>query len=150
MISLLWLFSFPLNIFLFIVLSSVGVFFIVHLCACFCGSIEGSVARGHGLLSGWFKTASLFAYQIAYDGKTHLHGRKQINMDMHLAMQRVETEKCTYCVYVCLCETKANLQSLFRVGLVANSWVEVCVRVFMKTCVCTGAATCEAIAGIFM
>jgi len=34
-----------------------------------CGFVEGSAARGHGLLSGWLKAASVFAYQITYDGK---------------------------------------------------------------------------------
>lgn len=72
----------------------------VRVRVCFCGLVEGSVARGHGLLSGWLKAASLFAYQISCDWKTaDLHGRKPAELDLNLNKPRIEWERCTDSVW---------------------------------------------------
>lgn len=65
-------------------------------CVCLCGFVEGSIARGRGLLRGWLKAASLFAYQITCGrDNTDLHGRKQTGCDIHLARLRLDWERRT-------------------------------------------------------
>lgn len=99
-------------------MSSAGSFVVilsvtVRPCVCLCGFVERSVARAHGLLWGWLKAASLFAYQMTCGREnTDLHGRKQAGFDPpHRAEKRAGERdvrlggRCVACfLSPCVCD----------------------------------------------
>lgn len=75
----------------------------------FCGIIEGSVARAHGLHWGWLKALTLFAYQMPCGREnTDLHGRKPTDRPGDsVSLLRSQGPRGTFashaCVSVCVC-----------------------------------------------
>lgn len=75
----------------------------------FCGIIEGSVARAHGLHWGWLKALTLFAYQMPCGREnTDLHGRKPTDRPGDsVSLLRSQGPRGTFashaCMSVCVC-----------------------------------------------
>ena len=142
-------------------MSSAGSFVVVlsltvRPCVRLCGFVERSVARAHGLLWGWLKAASLFAYQMTCGREnTDLHGRKQTGFDpSHRAEMRAGRDvrlgaRCVACFpppCVCLCVCvwrRAFLKCAWR-QTVACKYVPGCLwRHSPLKCVCKCARACS-------
>lgn len=82
---------------------------------CFCGFVEGSVACGCGLFSGWLKQPVFLPTKWLMMGRQiYMAGNR---LDIHFTTLGEECEKCTAawtCIFVYIvCVTEGKLQSVF-------------------------------------